>query len=73
MQVVSFPVNNKSDINVLLEVIRKFGYNPRVDNDIDIRLNARKKIVQYSKSYKRLNIPANEIDKLIIEAAKSED
>jgi hypothetical protein len=69
MDRVFFDVRNKSDLSVLLKIIKRFGYNPIVLSD-EAQMEARQEMIQISKSYKRLNISEEEIDTIIDESRK---
>ncbi len=71
MQLVTFPVKKHTDLNLLLDVIRKFGYEPNVVNEEDLQMKARKAMVKYSKSFKRVNISSKNLDLLVNEAVNT--
>ena len=71
MQVVTFPVKKNADLSVLLKVIKKFGYTPRIEDELEIKMNNRQSMVKYSRSYKRLVVKEKELSNLINEATAS--
>jgi|GEM_PF-3928956 hypothetical protein len=73
MQNVVFSIDNKSDMQIIVRIIKQFGYEPLIISDFEKQMQARKELVKIASENLKTTISDSEITKALKESRKQKN
>jgi hypothetical protein len=73
MQNVVFSIDNKTDMQIILRIIKQFGYEPLIISDFEKQMQTRKELVKIASENPKTTISDSEITKALKESRKQKN